>query len=141
MGAMRLRSVRLFSVATIICTAMAAASLAQNAANTHPDWSDNVVIFSPEQVNTLQGGPYDPLRTLGLRSVDWTPSLEDVGKVEATLAAHLRSNRSESIRQIADRLSDYKRQYFGYTAGAGRWIFLYAFCDPGDDTFWRMTVP
>jgi hypothetical protein len=90
----------------------------------------------------------------------WTPMQSDVDRLEAGLAAHLRSIKAgERMRRsqptIADRLHEYARQYVGIVAGGKRKIWLTTYridesfpasrvTEPmmvkdGGDGFWRVT--
>src|SRR5262245_19269758 len=72
----------------------------------------------------------------------WTPSPEEVARLESKLKPFLEEVANGKRRgaadywrapyqakQIVERLDSYKRQYFGFTHGDKRWILVNSFCD------------
>jgi hypothetical protein len=62
----------------------------------------------------------------------WTPSAEDILKLEERLAAYLSQNSIYFFQQppVWERLDEYYRQYIGLTRGGKKIIYGNFFCDP-----------
>lgn len=58
----------------------------------------------------------------------WTPSRDEIRRLEARLRMYVARERPD----VGARLATYRRQYFGFTRGAMRRIYVVGFCDEGD---------
>jgi hypothetical protein len=109
---------------------------------------DTGVIFSAQQVESSRD--VKMLIESGLTPPFWTPSTEEIAMLEGQLKPYLEHAtppqakdfpaRLGEAKEIAARLASYKRQYFGYTVGDKRWIFVNAFCEAHwkeDKAIWR----
>ena len=87
------------------------------------------VIFSAEQIKNQKfinvPGPY------------WTPSKEQVDKLEKKLPAYLKNQSNTNSKALEIDLQKYKRQYFGYSLSGNKVIYVNAFCDYFD--YWKTT--
>lgn len=85
---------------------------------------DTGVIFSAEHVERSGAD-----RALGVTRPFWTPSPEQIARIETQLKRYLGRVTPAKAKVIAARLGSYKRQYFGYTDGGKRWILVNGFCE------------
>lgn len=87
------------------------------------------IIFSAEQIKNQKfidvPGPY------------WTPSQEQVDKLEKKLPAYLKDQSSTHSKPLKIDLPKYKRQYFGYNLSGKKVIYVNAFCNYFD--YWKTT--
>ncbi len=87
------------------------------------------IIFTAEQIGSQKfvtaPGPY------------WTPSQEQVDKLEKKLPAYLKDQLKSHSEPLRIDLSKYKRQYFGYSLNGKKVIYVNAFCDYFD--YWKTT--
>jgi hypothetical protein len=103
----------------------------------HSQLVDSGVIFSAEHVERSGAD-----RVLGLTPPYWTPSPEQIALLESQLKPYLGRVTQPKAKVIAARLGSYSRQYFGYSDGGKRWIFVNGFCEgpwKKEDT-WRDKV-
>jgi hypothetical protein len=109
---------------------------------------DTGVIFSAQQVENSRH--LKMLIESGLTPPFWTPSPEEIAMLEGQLKPFLEratppeakdfAARLGEAKKIAARLGNYKRQYFGYTDGDRKRIFVNAFCEAHwkeDKDIWR----
>lgn len=97
----------------------------------------NWVIFPEGEAKTTQIASW-----LGGVGGFWTPSEEDVLRVEGALAEYLRQNSNLFYRQppVWERLDAYQRQYFGLERGGRRIIYGNYFCTSGSKNWRRELV-
>jgi hypothetical protein len=79
---------------------------------------ETVVVFSADQAKGLaleDAGPY------------WTPTAQQIEKLESRLAAYLAANPPQDGHPVINIL-EYGRQYVGVTRAGKKAIFLNAFC-------------
>jgi len=71
-----------------------------------------------------------PAETAGLdiSAPYWTPTAEQASLADMAVLDHLRRMDTTRSRQISDAISDYKRQYVGYTVGGKQWMLVNAMC-------------
>jgi ABC-type cobalt transport system substrate-binding protein len=97
------------------------------------------VIFSAQQVERSDRAIqfFDGARPM------WTPSSEEIARLESKLKPYLEEvangkreaggyaswRMPRQVKEILARLGGYKRQYFGFTFGGRRWIFVNGFCE------------
>lgn len=66
----------------------------------------------------------------------WTPTADDVARLEAGLPEYLRQAAPERAPQLWQRLGEYKRQYAGLIRDGRRLVYANYFCSTFDDS-WR----
>jgi len=99
---------------------------------------DTGVIFSAQQMDRSD----DMSRFFDRGRPFWTPSPEQIARLESTLKAYLADVASGRRKGVADywrapsqakaivaRGDSYKRQYFGVTEGGRKWILVNSFCE------------
>jgi len=71
-----------------------------------------------------------PTETAGLdiSAPYWTPTAGQAFLADTAVLDHLRRMNTTRSRQISDAISDYKRQYVGYTVGGKQWMLVNAMC-------------
>jgi hypothetical protein len=96
---------------------------------TVPELNPNGVIFTPEQTTAA-------IDAIGERVEDaWTPSAEDVAKLEAELPAYLQTAENPWLRAdppIWEREPEYMRQYLGIVEDGEEIIYANFFCTIND---------
>jgi len=117
--------------AAFVCIVIALASPEIAKSEEHSQLVDTGVIFSAKQVER-SAKSYRMLTP-----PFWTPSTEEIARLEVQLKPYLEGVATPEARVIAAKLGRYKRQYLGYTDGGKKWIFVNSFCDWKDDGFWR----
>jgi hypothetical protein len=70
----------------------------------------------------------------------WTPTEEDVLRLEANLPVFLKTKIPEGnyAYGLWDKLPEYTRQYVGYVIDGQRRIFANYFCDSYDSDYWKI---
>jgi hypothetical protein len=106
------------------------------------EFVDTGVIFSVQQIerSDKMSRFFDAAQPL------WTPSPEEIARLESTLKTYLEDVASGKRTEVADywrapfqakaiiaRHGSYKRQYFGVTHDSKRWIFVNSFCE----AYWK----
>jgi hypothetical protein len=76
-------------------------------------------------------------RLIGVTPPFWTPSSEDIARLEGQLKSYLEGVGTPKAKVIAAKLGRYKRQYLGYTDGGKKRIFVNSFCHWKEDWFRR----
>jgi hypothetical protein len=98
---------------------------------------DTGVIFSAQQLERSA----DAYRMLGITPPYWTPSFEDIARVERQLKPYLAGETNPQAKGIDTKPGSYKRQYLGYTNDGRRWIFVNSFCERWTkDRLWREDI-
>ena len=69
----------------------------------------------------------------------WTPSKEDVIKLEERIETYLKKAAAKNSPQLWSKLAPYKRQYVGITRNNRRLIFANYFCN-AFDVDWKTTA-
>ena len=87
---------------------------------------DTGVIFSAQQLERSA----DAYRKMGIMPPYWTPSSEDIARLERELKPYLAGETTPQAKVIGStKFGSYKRQYLGYTNDGRRWIFVNSFCE------------
>ena len=68
----------------------------------------------------------------------WTPTKEDVAKLEEKIEFHLRKVSDRRSPALWSKLRDYKRQYAGIVEGGRRKIYANFFCNSAKITDWKI---
>lgn len=89
---------------------------------------ENVAIFSPQQAAAASFNEIPDIEAF------WQVTPEDIARLEADLAAHIRM--TPELQPLADRYRAYQRQYIGYERDGERFIYGNFFCDNFDQN-WR----
>lgn len=84
---------------------------------------DTGVIFSAQQLERSA----DFYRKGGITPPYWTPSFEDIARLERQLKPYLAGEPTPQAKQIGTKPG--KRQYLGYTNDGRRWIFVNSLCE------------
>lgn len=99
-----------------------------------PPEGERWVIFPAEQVR--EQGIGDWFIQKGQTAEYWTPSEDDVLKLENGLGSYLQQAYSDRFDQqktpIWERLDEYNRQYIGIVLGGKNMIYANYFCDSGE---------
>jgi hypothetical protein len=124
------RSVRLCAAVTIwLLIPLAPQSTSQEPSRL----VDTGVIFSAQQLESWAKAN----RGMGITPPFWTPSPEQIARLEAELRPYLEAVTAPGTivarQTIVDQLGSYKKQYSGYTKGDKKWIYVNAFCE----RFWK----
>lgn len=116
---------KLFACLILLCFTLASAAC--NLVITPPpmpELNPNGVIFTPEQTTAIDA--------IGERVEDaWTPTAEDVAKLEAGLPVFLQTAENPWLRTdppIWEREPDYMRQYLGIVEDGEQIIYANFFC-------------
>jgi len=97
---------------------------------------DTGIIFSAKLVERSA----DLNRMIGVTPPFWTPSFEDIARLEGRLKPYLEGVGTPKAKVIAAKLGRYKRQYLGYTDGGKKRIFVNSFCHWKEDWLWRESL-
>jgi len=124
------RRIRLCEAA-FICMVIALASPGIAKSQEHSRLVDTGVIFSAKQVE--RSAEFYRMLTPPF----WTPSTEEIARLEVQLKPYLEGLATPKAKVIAAKLGRYKRQYLGYTDGGKKWIFVNSFCRWKQDGFWQ----
>jgi len=119
---------------TFVCIVIALASPGVAKSQEHSQLVDTGVIFSAKQVERLAKSYHI------LKPPYWTPSTEEIARLEVQLKPYLEGVTTPKAKVIAAKLGHYKRQYLGYTVGGKKWIFVNSFCSWTEDESWRDTI-
>jgi hypothetical protein len=109
---------------------------------------DTGVIFSVQQIEGSEKlrDFFDAARPL------WTPSPEEIARLESKLKPYLEDVANGRNKEVADywrapsqvkailaRLGSYKRQYFGFTYDGKKWVYVNGFCEEHwkNEDYWR----
>src|SRR5262249_23074829 len=112
---MMARKIRLCEAACV-CIIIAFASPGIAKSREHSQLVDTGVIFSAKQVERSA----ELYRML--TPPFWTPSTEEIARLEIQLKPYLEGVAIPEAKVIAAKLGRYKRQYLGYTDGGKKWI-------------------
>jgi len=129
------RKIRLCEAA-FVCVVIALASAGIAKSQEHSQLVDTGVIFSEKQVERSA----DLNRMIGVTPPFWTPSTDEIARLEVQLKPYLEGVATRKAKVIAAKLGRYKRQYLGYTDAGKKWIFVNSFCRWKEDGFWRDTM-
>src|SRR5262245_3804693 len=122
--------------AAFVCVVIALASAGIAKSQEHSQLVDTGVIFSEKQVERSA----DLNRMIGVTPPFWTPSTDDIARLEVQLTPYLEGVATPKAKVIAAKLGRYKRQYLGYSVGGKKWIFVNSFCSWMEDESWRDTI-
>jgi len=120
--------------ATFVCIVSALASPGVAKSQEHSQLVDTGVIFSAKQVE--RSAEFYRMLTPPF----WTPSTEEIARLEVQLTPYLEGVATPKAKVIAAKLGRYKRQYLGYTDGGKKWIFVNSFCHWKEDGFWHDSI-
>ena len=84
---------------------------------------DTGVIFSAQQLERSA----DFYRKGEITPPHWTPSFEDIARLERQLKLYLAGEPTPQAKAIGTKPG--KRQYLGYTNDGRRWIFVNSLCE------------
>lgn len=104
--------------AAYLCMVIALAVPGTAISQEHSLLVDTGVIFSAQQLERSA----DANRKMGITPPYWTPSSEDVARLERQLKPYLATTPQAKAQSS-------KRQYLGYTKDGTRWIFVNSFCE------------
>ena len=71
-----------------------------------------------------------------LTSPFWTPAVGDVVELERVFTNFVASDRAAGCERLLRRQLQHKRQYFGFTSGGKRLIYVNGLCDPDGTPYW-----
>lgn len=76
---------------------------------------------------------------MGITPPYWTPSSEEIARLEVQLMPYLEGLTVPHPKAIAAMLGSYKRQYLGYINGGKKWIYVNSICKTSwtEDGFWH----
>ena len=117
-----------------------ATGIAQTTANINLENPTATVVADQNWVIIDEGNAEEMVTASGLVKSDnfWTPSVEDVLKLEENVAEYLSQNSYAFFYQppVWERLDEYQRQYIGLERSGEKIIYGNFLCDNGDEG-WR----
>ena len=96
---------------------------------------DTGVILSAQESDRVER----EMRWLGITPPYWTPTPEDIARLEIRLKLYLKHAAAREAKAILAEGQSYKRQYLGFTDGGRTLIYVNSICDAvwKDGSDWR----
>jgi hypothetical protein len=106
-------------VSIVIALALPGTAMSQQ----HSQVIDTGVIFSAQQLERSADAVM-----MGITPPYWTPSPEEVARLEGQLKLYLEDMTAPHPKAVAAEHGNYKRQYLGYTRRGKKWIYVNSVC-------------